>query len=216
MLLGSCHRKIRHRIENMDPGEVFCISDFEEIASAKTVSKTLTRLSEDGLIVRITRGVFWKPECGEELPHPDKIAHTLARSNTWRVAPSGDTALHLFGLRKDRPGVWTYITNGTYRDYNIAGIKIVFQHASEKALGAMSDKAAMLVQVFKAYGKPRLSEDTLTKIRGKLKPSELQPLLEETKNSPAWIKAAIQTMLRRKKPAGVSKRRHLLKKRETV
>lgn len=204
-MLGSCHRKIKHRIEAMAQGEVFCISDFEEIANAKTVSKNLTRLCEDGIIERVTRGVFWKPQNDAVSPHPDKIARALARSNTWRVAPSGDTALHLFGLRKDRPGVWTYITDGTYRDYEIAGTKIIFQHASGKALGTMSEKAATLVQVLKAYGKPRLSEETLHKIRRKLKPCEFKPLLEETKNSPAWICKAIQTMLYRTK-----------KKRETV
>lgn len=204
-MLGSCHRKIKHRIEAMAQGEVFCISDFEEIANAKTVSKNLTRLSEDGIIERITRGVFWKPQSDAVSPHPDKIARALARNNTWRVAPSGETALHLFGLRKDRPGVWTYITDGTYRDYEIAGTKIIFQHASGKALGTMSEKAATLVQVLKAYGKPRLSEETLNKIRRKLKPCEFKPLLEETKNSPAWISKAIQTMLHRTK-----------KKRETV
>lgn len=215
-LLGSCHRKIRQRIEAMPQGEVFAIPDFEDIASAKTISKTLTRLSDESIIRRVTRGVFWKPNGNGELPHPDKIAHALARSNTWRVAPSGDTALHLFGLRKDRPGVWTYITDGTCRDYEVGGTKIIFQHASGKALGTMSEKAAMLVQVFKAYGKFRLSDDTLRKIRKKLNPSEFQPLLEETKNSPAWISTAIQNMLRRKKSTGICHRSRLLKKRETV
>lgn len=193
--MNSCHRTIRQKIADMPVGTVFVIPDFEEIATAKTVSKTLTRLSEDGLICRVTRGVFWKPS-DTELPHPDSIAHALARSNTWRVAPSGDTALHLFGLRKDRPNVWTYITDGTYRDYDIAGTKIIFQHASGKLLGAMSEKAAMLIQVLKAYGKPKLSEETLNKIRGLIRPAECKQLLAETKNAPAWITKTLELLLR--------------------
>lgn len=201
-MLGSCHGKISRKIEKMKAGSVFVIPDFAEIASAKTVSKTLTRLLQDGEIRRVVRGVFWKPAHGKDAPHPDDVAHALARSNTWRLAPSGDTALHIFGLQKEKPGVWTYVTDGTYRDYDVAGTKIVFQHASGKVLGKMSEKTALLVQVLKAYGRPRLSEETLQKIKAHLHPAEFKTLLEETKNAPAWVGKTVRTMLHRRGLAG--------------
>lgn len=200
-MLGSRHKRIRQAIDTMQPGTVFVISDFSDIASAKTASKTLTRLTDEGIVRKLYRGVYFKPHGAGSVPYPDDVAHALARSNTWHVAPSGETALHIFGLNKDRPCVWTYITDGTCRDYDIAGAKIVFQHASGKVLGAMSEKAALLVQVLKAYGKPHLSDDTLAKIRLKLKPSDFKRLLEETKKAPAWISKIVQSMLHRKELA---------------
>lgn len=200
-MLSSRHKRILQQIEAMPYDTVFVLSDFSDIASAKTVSKTMTRLTEEGIVCKVYRGVFFKPQRADSVPYPDDVARALARSNTWRVAPSGDTALHIFGLNKDRPSIWTYITDGTCRDYDIGGTKIVFQHASGKVLGTMSEKAALLVQVLKAYGKPRLSEDTLAKIRLRLKPSDFKHLLEETKKAPAWISKAIQSMLRRKELA---------------
>lgn len=196
-MLGSCHKIIARKIESMKAGSVFVIPDFSDIASAKTVSKSLTRLLKDGKICRVIRGVFWKPQSDASVPYPDDVARALARSNTWRLAPSGETALHIFGLRKEKPGVWTYITDGTYRDYDIAGTKIVFQHASGELLGTMSEKSALLVQVLKAYGRPHLSEETLQKIKAKLHPAEFKTVLEETKNSPAWVSKVLRTMLRR-------------------
>ena len=193
----SCHGIIRKKIETMPQGSVFVISDFDSVAGPKTVSKTLTRLSEDGLIQRVIRGVFWKPPADSDTPSPDLIAHALARSNTWRVAPCGETALHVFGLKKNCPRVWTYITDGTQRDYDIAGTRLVFRHSSGKSLGMMSEKAALLVQVLKAYGRPHLSEETMAKIRQRLKPTDFKHLLTETKNAPAWIHSAIQAMLRK-------------------
>ena len=197
----SCHRRIRQKIETMPQGSVFVISDFDTIACPKTVSKTLKRLSEDGLICRVIRGVFWKPQNSADAPSPDQIAHALARGNIWRVAPCGETALHLFGLKSTTPRIWTYITDGTQRDYDIAGIRLIFRHSSGKFLGSMSEKAATVVQVLKAYGKPQLSEETLVRIRQHLKPEELRHLLSETKNAPAWICAAIRTMLHKTDPA---------------
>lgn len=191
----SLHKQIEIRIENSPESSVFVVSDFADIASPKTVSKTLSRLSENGTLKKVMRGVFWKPDTSFDKPHPDSVARALARENLWRLVPCGDTALHMLGVSdKKNDETWTYITDGTYRNYTYDGIKISFMHASGKAFSAMSERSALLVQVLKAYGKDCISDEALKKIRTLFSPDEITKILQETKHTTEWVYKMIKNM----------------------
>lgn len=199
---NSRQKQIEQQIEMAFPGSVFVLSDFTDIASPKTVSKVLTRLSDAKHIERTMRGVFWKPDGITPEPHPDDVARALARGNIWRVAPCGETALHMAGLMPETPKEWTYVTDGTYRRYCFNGHVISFRHASAKTFGSMSEKTVLLVQVLRAYGEKKISEDLLDKLRTRFKPEETKRILEETRHTTAWISKTIRTMFRKKEFAG--------------
>ncbi len=182
----------------MESGEVIVIQDFSDIADPKTVSKTLTRLEKSGDIKKVMRGVFWKPDGEKPSPDPDSVARGLARGNMWKLAPSGDTALHIIGMSNEKPKIWTYVTDGTYRSYCYDGIIILFQHTTGKALSAMSEKTALLIQVLKAYGKEHISDDLLKKLTKFFKPGEVNTVLEESKNTTEWVAKAIKSMFSKK------------------
>ena len=54
--------EIKRLIANAKAGTVFVAVDFVNITDKKTVSMGLTRLETDGLIRRVLRGVYYKPE----------------------------------------------------------------------------------------------------------------------------------------------------------
>ena len=175
----------------MENGAVISVADFIDIASPKTVSKTLTRLSDSGVISRVMRSIFWKPDASKKGPAPDDVAEALARENGWETAPSKETALVLFNLEDEMPSVFTYVTNGTNRTYRYGEHTITFTHVGEKALDMMTKKTRMLVQCIKAYGKERLSEDRIRKLADKIHGWDFHSLKEETKNVARWVRVVV-------------------------
>lgn len=179
----------------MKPGSVFSVADFTDIAQPKTVSKMLTRLSEDGVIGRVLRSVFWLPDGENEHPKPDAVAKALARENKWSLAPSGETALFIMGVEPDEPDEWTYVTNGTYRSYNYGSTIIRFTHASFKFLGVMSEKTRLLVQCIRAYGQNHFSEEKMAALWNKCKNWDWKRIFEEAVDASAWIVRALRKMV---------------------
>ena len=197
-LWHSKHKQIEQRISDMTPGSVFVIYDFSDLAEPKTVSKTLARLLEAGTVEKVMRGVFWKPDHTVSSPHPDDVAHAIARENVWRLVPCGDTALHLMGIEEQHPSVWTYVTDGNYRSYSYDGKIISFLHSSGKTFSAVSEKTALLVQVIKACGQEKLSEEHRKKILSFFKPDEIRQILRECRSAPEWVAKVIRGLFSKK------------------
>jgi hypothetical protein len=189
---NSIHKKIKKRIYSSLPGSVFVPSDFADIASQSTASKSLCRLCDAGLLCHLMQGVFWLPDNGSH-PSPDKVAHAIARSKDWRIMPCGKTALYILGLESDRPKKWTYVTNGTYRRYSYGNYKIEFNNTVSRFMDALSDSSAMLVQVLEAYGKKNVSEELLKTIRSYFEDAEAI-VLEEIHDTTDWIADAVIKM----------------------
>ena len=181
----------------MRPGEVFSISDFNDISVTETTSKVLARLKDEGIVKKIARGIFYRPN-GKEFPRPHAIASALARGNMWNFAPSGATALYLLGIEATPPKIWTYVTNGTYREYSVGDEMIKFSHTTEKLLDRMSEKTKLLVQVIKFYGKDRISEELLESLRQKFRSGDEDVIMNEAKYAPAWIVIVLRKMFKKR------------------
>lgn len=91
-------KQIGNRIRSLPEGSVFITSDFLDLADTPTINKALSRLSSEGAIRRIVRGVYDRPSfSGLLLEHaaPDinQAAKAIARNFGWTIVPCGDTAL---------------------------------------------------------------------------------------------------------------------------
>ena len=196
-MFNSIYSKIRERVDRMPYGAVFSLADFEDLGDSKTVSKYLIKMSEKGTVSKVTRGIFAKLPESEEAS-PDDVARALARSNSWTLVPSGDTAMHLIGASEKKPSVWTYITDGTSRVYELKNCVINFTHASGRFISNMSEKTALVVQVIKAYGKKPMNSDLAKKIRSYFVHAEYERVVEESRGTTVWISEIIRTLFAKK------------------
>lgn len=190
----SQHKQIEECIRSVQPGAVITISDFSHISIPETCSKVLKRLSEKNKIVKVFRGIFWKPDGIHEKPEPDKVAEALARNNRWKAIPCGETVLYLLGLITRIPSKWTYVTDGTYRSYECGDSLIEFRHTTGEMIHSVSEKTALLIQALKAYGKDCISDDLLIAIRRAFKNADASRIIEESKNAADWIANAVSRM----------------------
>ena len=195
-------REIKNRISAAESGSVFVATDFVDITDKKTVAMGLTRLESDGVIRRVLRGVYEKPEYNEFLqeyvaPIPNKVAHALARNFGWTIVPCGDTALNLLGLSTQVPSVWIYVSDGIYKEYAYDNTVIRFKKTTNKEVSKLSYKTALTIQALKAIGKDKVNETIIENLRNLLTDSEKQNMLNEAKTATSWVYEYIKLVCRR-------------------
>lgn len=184
--------RIFFRIESMPAGEVFIISDFSDLADDAAIRKVLSRLENNGVIRRIMRGVYDRPEYSEFLdeyiePKPDKVARALARNYGWTIVPCGDTALNMLGLSTQVPSIWLYVSDGTYNEYSYGSTTIKFKHTTNKEISKISYKTALVIQALKALGKGSITDEIISKLASTINEDEKVTMFSEAKYTTAWI-----------------------------
>jgi hypothetical protein len=192
---------IRDRINRSDIGTVYVAVDFVDISDKTSVNAYLARLVDEGLIRRVLRGVYDKPEYNDFLeeyvaPSPDKVANALARNFGWTIVPCGDTALNLLGLSTQVPAAWVYVSDGTYKEYTYDNTTIQFKRTTNKEVSKLSYKTALTVQALKALGKDKIDDTVISRLSKLLTAEEKKTMLEEAKAATSWIYEYIKQICR--------------------
>ncbi len=193
--------EIRSRIESAKDGSVFVASDFADITETKRISECLERLTDSDTLRRVMRGVYYKPKYSRLLgeyvaPAPDAVARAIARNYGWTIVPCGDTALNLLGLSTQVPAVWSYVSDGPYKEYSYDNTTIKYKHTTNKEISKLSRKTALVIQALKTLGKENISSEALSKIRDATTSSERKDMLTEAQYATAWIYETIKTICR--------------------
>ena len=192
---------IRERIQTAKIGSVFVASDFADISENVKVGVSLSRLKEEGIIKRVMRGVYYKPEYSKLLdeyiaPDPDDVAHAIARNYGWSVIPCGDTALNLLGLSTQVPAVWSYVSDGPYKEYSYDNTSIQYKHTTNKEISKISPKTALVIQALKTLGKDGIRKETVERIKAGCTPDERKAMLIEAQYATSWIYEVIKMICR--------------------
>ena len=193
--------EIRNRIKAEKYGSVFVATDFADIAENVKIGVCLSRLEEEKTLLRIMRGVYYKPEysnlLGEYIaPAPDAVAHAIARNFGWTIVPCGDTALNLLGLSTQVPAVWSYVSDGAYKEYSFDSTIIKFKRTTNKEISKLSPKTALVIQAIKALGKEHVTDEIIEKIRSETSADERTTMLKEAQYATAWIYGIIKVICR--------------------
>ena len=183
---------MRERIAEAKVGSVFVLSDFSDIAETDAVRKAMTRIENDKTVLRIMRGVYYKPEynalLGEAVaPSQDAVAHALARNYGWTIVPCGDTALNLLGLSTQVPSQWVYVSDGAYKEYSFDNTVIQFKHRTNKEISKVSYKTALTIQALKALGKENVTDAVIARLKKVLTSDERKRMFAEAKSATAWV-----------------------------
>ena len=192
---------IRKRIQESRAGSVFVASDFADITENVKVGVSLSRLEEEGMIKRIMRGVYYKPEYSKLLsenvaPSPNAVAYAIARNFGWSIVPCGDTALNLLGLSTQVPAAWSYVSDGPYKDYSYDNTIIKFKHTTNKEISKLTPKTALVIQALKTLGKDNIRNETIERIKESTTLNERKIMLREAQYATAWIYEVIKLICR--------------------
>jgi len=183
---------IRERIVVANEGTIFVNSDFSDIAETETVRRTLNRFVDEQKIRRLLNGIYEKPKYSALLQEyvaadPYEVAKALARNYHWSISPCGNTALNQLGLSTQVPAVWSYISDGPYKTFEINATKIDFKHRTNKEISGLSYMTALVIQALKTLGKENVDESVISTLSSKLNDAEKSAMLREASEATNWI-----------------------------
>ena len=192
---------IRDRINQSENGTVFVAVDFVDVSDKTNINAYLARLVDEGLVRRVMRGVYYKPQFSEFLnevtvPSVDKVAHAIARNFGWTIVPSGEAALNYLGLSTQVPAIYVYVSDGAYKEYSYGNTTIEFKKTTNKEVSKLSYKTALVVQALKSLGKDNIDDIVISRLRTLLTDSEKETMLDEAKATTAWIYEFIKSICR--------------------
>lgn len=192
---------LSEKIKASPPGTVFIYSDFAEIANQATIRQSLSRLAKEGQIRRIKPGIFEKPAFSTLLqenlpPDPDQIAKAIARNFHWTITPCGEHSLNILGLSTQVPAVWTYLSDGPYKEYSLGNTTLTFKHRTNRELSKMSYITSITVQALKTLGKEHVTDETIQILSSRIKAEDKPVILREAVDSSEWIYSTIQKICR--------------------
>ena len=196
--MKSSRNKIETKILKSSFGEIFFLDDFASYGSSDNIRKVLSRLVQEGLIERLSQGIYLKPKkdpiLGTLYPTTEEIAKQIAQRDKARIAPTGVLALYLLGLTTQVPLKVVYLSDGSQREINIGNRTIQFKKTVPKSFAIKDKLLHLIVQAFKELGQKEVTDNFL----GKIKPSVLevndQVIQKQLKYAPVWIQKHINNL----------------------
>jgi len=199
--MQSIENKIIQSVAKRGKGTVFFPSDFSRIGQKSTILKALERLTTDGMVLRVARGIYCYPKIDKELglgvlcPTFEEIAQAIARRDRARIIPAGAYALNRLGLSTQVPMNVVYLTDGTSRNVSITGNRgITFKHVSPKNLAFRNKLALLINSALKDLGQENVTEEQLARIKTLLSNEQKDKVMMDVKLMPDWVASIVRSV----------------------
>ncbi len=193
-------KEIENIVSKSKRGKLFFVSDFLQYGNYDTVRKTLQRLVTKGILIRISKGIYYYPKTDKILgilyPTTEEIAKSIAKRDRAKIIPTGAYAQHLLGLSTQIPMNVVYLTDGSARKIKIGNQTIVFKKTSPKNLYFESKLSSLIIQSLKSLKENNINETVKHKLSDIIKQSgEIEKIKKDIKNAPIWIQKIMLEIL---------------------
>ncbi|MGV0997232.1 DUF6088 family protein [Empedobacter falsenii] len=197
-MIETSKNKIQKKILKSSFGEIFFLDDFSKYGSSDNIRKVLSRLENEGLVERLTHGIYLKPKkdllLGKIYPTVDEIAKQIAKRDKARIAPTGVLALYLLGLTTQIPLKAVYLTDGSQREIKIGNRTIQFKKTVPKSFAIKDELLHLIVQAFKKIGQKEITDDFFNQIKPSILHLNEQVIQKQLKYAPVWIQKIINNL----------------------
>jgi hypothetical protein len=199
---NSISQIIKERISRIEKGKLFSINDFEGANNDSLVTRTLSRLQNEGTIVRVATGIYMNPkktQFGILYPTIDQIAQKIAERDKAQIMPTGNTALNILGFSTQVPMNAVYITNGAKRNVKVGSRNIIFKNAVQKNFQFKGKLLPLIIIALKELGESRVTDEIRNKIAKLVSDSntdERTTMMNDLYLSPVWIKELLLPIIK--------------------
>ena len=192
--------KILSRIYGYGRGIVISPTNFLDLGERAAVDKALARLSTDGPLRRLTRGLYEYPRThpvlGTLSPTPEKVARALAGKVGARLQPTGAYAANLLGLTEQVPAKIVFLTDGFSKTVRVGAQQIQLKHASLRDMATAGRMSGLVVQALRYLGAAHVDDEVVDRLRKQLTPKDKERLLEDLCLAPTWMESALRRVAR--------------------
>jgi hypothetical protein len=193
-------KQIEQKIKTIPKGTLLLIDDFIEEYDYETARKVLQRLTNDGQLMRLNRGIYYIPKKDDLLgiikPTAEQIAESIAKRDKARIIPTGSFALHKLGLTTQVPMNVVYLTDGSPRKIRVGNQKITFKKTSPKILAVKHYLSGLIIQGLKEIGEGEVNASHLSQIEKIIVNSHEESQVKmNMRFAPVWIQKIVMKIL---------------------
>ena len=203
--MQSIHNQILARIRGKGRGYVFSSKDFLDLGDRNPVDKALSRLWAQGIIRRVTTGIYDFPREDVELggrlsPDIHQVAQAIARKNGVCIQPSGALAANLLGLSTQVPAKIVYLTNGKSRTVEIRNRTLIFKRVKAREIRPGNEISILVTQALRFLGKERIEKNVIDHLRRQLSDVDQKKLLKDARYTEDWIWEVVRRITSKREP----------------
>jgi len=197
--MQSVESHIEKSIKSKPKGSLVLPSDFIQYGTAKAVQKSLERLEDKGIIIRVAQGIYVRPKIskliGPLTPSAEEVAEAIAKRDRIRTVPTGSYALNALGLSTQVPMNIVLLTDGSPREIKIGKRIIKFKKTTPKNLLAKGKISRLVIQALKEIGNGKVTAEEEQKILDLLRKEDVKDLKHDIALAPVWIQKIMKKAL---------------------
>lgn len=191
-------KSLKDHIIDAEDNSLFFRSDFPQY-HVESVGRVLSALTEEGVLVRLSPGIYVKPRMsrfGPVMPSVEKVVEEIAVRDKVQVLPSGAAALNALGLSTQVPVSYCFLTMGSARTLMIGNRKVTLKRGVPRNFAYRTRLIALLVQALRALGEQNVGEQELAQIRRLVdaEPDRVA-LLSDVMMMQEWMKRIVKPMV---------------------
>ena len=184
-------RKVLDRIYGKGRGWAFTPKRFLDLGSRDAVDQALFRLSQQGTIRKLSRGLYDYPKQHAQLgllnPDPDSVAKAISEKDEIRLQPSGAFAVNRLGLSQQVPAKMVYLTDGAEKSVIVGNQTIQLRRTTPKNMATADSISGLVIQAFRYLGKKGITSTHIATLRRVLSADDRKRLSRDRIYAPAWM-----------------------------
>ena len=189
-----------HLVENvlsvaqaMPEGGLLSPKEFLHLGSRAAIDKALSRLVQEGKLMRVGRGSYVAPQqgrFGERPPSTEAVVNAIEIQSGETVVPSGAAEANALGLTTQSPIREVFFTSGPSRKLQLGNRCVELKHANRWQLILGKRLAGKAIRAVFWLG-PEAAPAALKQLRNKLPESEWEALRGARAVMPSWLAQAV-------------------------
>ena len=189
---------LRERILRQKDGKVIFIDFFDDYQDGH-VRNILMELTREGVLVRLSKGVYYKPvrtRLGILYPEVEDVIAAIAKRDHAKILPTGNTAMYQLGLTTQIPMNYEFLTNGAARKLTIDNRTITLKHGVANNFAFKGKLMPVVHQAMRAIGAANIDETRLGQIRSLLQANpEPRTIKHDMQLLPAWERKIVGKLI---------------------
>ncbi len=190
-------KDIRKTIRKRGPNKLYRVSDFAYLNNDALVTRVLSRLAKEKMLIRVSQGLYLYPlytKYGPLRPSAEEIAYIIAKKDKARIIPHGLYALNRLGLSTQVMMNAVFLTDGAARVVFAGNRKITFIHSAPRNFAYKTDLFPLIAEAMKTLGKDKVTDEHITIIKETIElyreynNGNIDKLKSDCLMAPRWIR----------------------------
>ncbi|GBU15479.1 hypothetical protein AwPolaro_08570 [Polaromonas sp.] len=170
-------------------GGLLSPKEFLHLGSRAAIDKTLSRLTQEGKLMRVSRGVYVAPQqgrFGSRPPSTESVVQAIEANCGETVVANGAAEANALGLTTQVPIREVFFTSGASRTLQLGSRCVELKHGKHWQLLLGKRPAGKVIRALSWLG-PEAAPEALKQLRSKLSEAEWEAVRGARAMLPSWM-----------------------------